>query len=172
MARAPISAFDKAVELLGRRAHFRRELELKLLRRAYAPEEVKETLDRLQALRYLDDERTAETFVETRVERAPAGKPLLRGELFRRGVAKSIAEGALEGVDEEQSAQEAAERFLRRRHRPKESEDDRQKALLRHMASRGFPSHLVRKTLERLGSSLEVPEDACEIEEELEVRES
>jgi len=172
VAKAPVKAFDKAVELLGRRAHFRRELELKLLRRAYGPDEVKEALDRLQALNYIDDERTAETFVETRIERNPAGRPLLRGELFRRGVAKGIAEEALEKVDEEQGAKEAAERFLRRRHRPKESEEDRQKALLRHLASRGFPGHLVRKALERLGSSLDVPEDAFEIEEDLEVQES
>lgn len=163
MGRAAVSCFEKAVELLGRRAHFRRELEQKLLRRAYGPGEVKETLDRLQELRYLDDERTAGAFVEARVERAPAGRPLLRSELVKRGAARTVAEGALEAVDESGAAKEAAERFLRRRQRPNESEADRQKALLRHLASRGFPGHLVRKVMDQVQDELAEAIDAMDV---------
>lgn len=163
------SCFEKAVELLGRRAHFRRELELKLVRRGYEKDEVKATLDRLQDLKYLDEERTAEAFVEARAERAPAGRPLMRSELVRRGAARTVVEGALEGIDEAAAAKVAAERFLRRRHRPAENEQDRQKALLRHLASRGFPGHLVRKVLDALpgglAGELDVVEEAFEIED-------
>lgn len=159
------SCFEKAVELLGRRAHFRRELELKLARRGYALDEVKATLDRLQDLKYIDDEKTAGSFVEARAERAPAGKPLLKNELVRRGAARTVVAGALEGLDEAAAAKEAAERFLRRRQRPSETEEDRQKALLRHLASRGFPGHLVRKVMDELGSELDVVEEAFEIED-------
>lgn len=158
------TCFDKAAELLGRRAHFRRELELKLLRRGFARDEVNAALAKLQELGYLDDEKTAGAFVEARAERAPAGKPLLKSELFRRGAAKGVADGALEGLDETAAAKEAAERFLRRRQRPNESEEDRQKALLRHLATRGFPGHLVRKVLDSLGSEIEVAEEAFEVE--------
>lgn len=160
------TCFEKAADLLGRRAHFRRELEQKLLKRGFEKAEVQETLDRLKELGYLDDERTAEAFVEARAERAPAGKPLLKSELFKRGAAKTVAEGALEGIDEAGAAKEAAERFLRRRQRPKETEEDRQKALLRHLASRGFPGHLVRKVLDELGSEIEVAEEAFEAEDD------
>lgn len=159
------SCFEKAVELLGRRAHFRRELDLKLARRGYSREEIAATLDRLQELKYLDEERTAEAFVEARAERAPAGRPLMRSELVRRGAARTVVEGALEGVDEAAAAKEAAERFLRRRQRPGESQEDRQKALLRHLASRGFPGHLVRKVMDQIGSTLDVVEEAFEIED-------
>ncbi len=73
--------------------------------------------------------------------------------------------GALETIDETQAAKEAASRFLRRRQRPNESEDDRQKALLRHLASRGFAGHLVRKVLDELGSEIEVAEEAFEVDD-------
>lgn len=159
------SCFEKAVELLGRRAHFRRELEQKLLRRGYETDEIAATLGRLEEMKYLDDERTAGAFVEARVERAPAGKPLLKNELAKRGVARTVVDEALAGVDEKEAVKEAAERFLRRRHRPKESAVERQQALLRHLASRGFSGYLARQAMEQLGSEIEMAEEAFELVE-------
>jgi regulatory protein len=116
-------------------------------------------------MKSLDDERTAGAFVEARSERAPAGKPLLKNELARRGVARTIADDALAEIDEKLAAKEAAERFLRRRHRPKETEQERQQALLRHLASRGFSGYLARQAIENLAGGIELAEDAFELEE-------
>lgn len=100
------------------------------------------------------------------MERAPAGKPLLKNELAKRGAARAIVDEALAGVDEKQAVKEAAERFLRRRHRPKETEQERQQALLRHLASRGFSGYLARQAIENLDGGIEPAEDAFELEEE------
>lgn len=163
VGRAPAkSCFEKAVDLLGRRAHFRRELELKLQRRGYENGEIAETLQRLQELKYLDDERTAGAFVEQRAERSPAGKPLLKSELVRRGVTRTLAEEATEGLDEAAAAKEAADRFLRRRLRPKETKEERQQALFRHLAGRGFQSSVIRRAMTAAFQEIELAEEAFE----------
>jgi SOS response regulatory protein OraA/RecX len=102
------------------------------------------------------------------VERAPAGKPLLKNELAKRGAARTIVDEALAGVDEKQAVKEAAERFLRRRHRPKETQQERQQALLRHLASRGFSGYLARQAIENLDSGIALADDAFELVEEAE----
>ena len=51
--------YEKAVQLLASRPHFRRELAGKLLQRGYPADEMEATLDRLTEQGYLDDSATA-----------------------------------------------------------------------------------------------------------------
>jgi len=84
MGEAP-SCYDKAVELLALRPHFRRQLEQKLRQRGYAEDAIAETLARLEAQRYLDDRRLARDFAAQRTERG--------GEGARRAVRADAAAG-------------------------------------------------------------------------------
>lgn len=143
------SSYDKAVQLLARRSHFRRELELKLSRRGYEPEEVEETLGRLEELRLLDDRETAREMVETRLARGPLGRRRLAADLARKGADRDLAHQVLDELlpeDDRPAAREAARRWRERR-----AGDPDPRALARHLARKGFSRRAVLAALEDLG---------------------
>jgi len=129
-----LSAYQKAVQLLGSRPHFRRELQAKLAQRNYPAEEIEEALDRLTGQGYLDDRKTAVAFVEQRLSRSSEGRLRLRAELEKRGAPAEAIEEALAAVPEDdvEPAREAAERWQRLHPRGEPA------ALARHLARKGF----------------------------------
>lgn len=86
------------LRLLGGRAHSRAELQQKLGRRGYTPEEVDAAVARLDELGYVNDLSFAEGLV--RVRSASRGPRALSAELARRGVGRAQADRALAGYDE------------------------------------------------------------------------
>jgi len=139
--RQPVSCHRKALDLLSRRSHFKRELERKLQQRGYDEGEVAETLERLRGEGLLDDQRTARELIRGRLARAPVGRLKLRADLVRRGVAKEIIDEALEAMtpdDDLELVREAAERWRRARERPARGAERNRAALGRHLAGRGF----------------------------------
>ena len=129
-----MSAYQKAVQLLGSRPHFRRELQAKLAQRGFPPEEIEEALDRLAGQGYLDDSKTAAGFVEQRLSRNNEGRVRLRAELEKRGAPAEAIADALAGLPEDdlEPAREAAERWQRLHPRGEPA------ALARHLARKGF----------------------------------
>jgi len=129
-----LTAYQKAVQLLGSRPHFRRELQAKLAQRSYPAEEIEEALDRLAEQGYLDDSKTAVAFVEQRLSRSSEGRLRLRAELEKRGAPAEAIEEALAAVPEDdvEPAREAAERWQRLHPRGEPA------ALARHLARKGF----------------------------------
>jgi regulatory protein len=130
----PATAYQKAVQLLGSRPHFRRELQVKLAQRGFPSEEIEEALDRLTLQGYLDDRKTAVAFVEQRLARSSEGRLRLRAELEKRGAAPDAVDEALAAVPEDdlEPAREAAERWQRLHPRGEPA------ALARHLARKGF----------------------------------
>ncbi|HYO15109.1 MAG TPA: regulatory protein RecX [Thermoanaerobaculia bacterium] len=124
--------YDKAVQLLAARPHFRAELAGKLARRGYPPEEIDAALDRLTEQGYLDEGETAAGFVEGRLARGE-GRARLRAELARRGASEEAIEGALADLPEDDlpAAREAADTWARRG-------GTDLAALARHLARKGF----------------------------------
>lgn len=130
----PPTCYQKALQLLATRAHFRRELEAKLAQRGYPAEEIAAALDRLTEQKYLDDRATARVFVESRQERTSEGRARLRSELLKRGAPEEAIDAALAELtpeDDTPAAREAAERW-----RLKGGVDPR--ALARHLERKGF----------------------------------
>ncbi|HEX9730566.1 MAG TPA: regulatory protein RecX [Thermoanaerobaculia bacterium] len=129
------SCYNKALDLLSRRPHFRRELAAKLAGRGFEDDEVDDALDRLEAKALLDDRRTARDFVAHRLAREPLGRWRLLAELDRRGAPEGAAQEAVDAVypdDEGALAAAAAERWRRRTARATSA------ALARHLERRGF----------------------------------
>jgi regulatory protein len=128
-------AYDKAVQLLAGRPHFRRELQVKLAQRKFPSEEIEQALDRLAGLGYLDDRKTALSFVEQRLSRNAEGRLRLKAELEKRGAppeAVSEALAALVPEDDLVPARDAAARWTRLHPRGKGS------SLAQHLARKGF----------------------------------
>ena len=146
MATGP-SCYLKAVELLARRPHFARELAVKLARRRFPPEEIRETLERLEREGYLDDRRAAVELAASRLARGPVGVRRLRAELKRRGAPAEAIEEALEGrgnAAELAAAREAARRWRRGGRREGA-------ALARHLDRKGFARGAILTVLEEEG---------------------
>lgn len=147
--RQPVSCYDKALDLLSRRSHFRRELAFKLRRREYDDEVIEATLGRLEEKGFLDDLATAREWVASRLSRGPEGRLRLLAGLLRKGASHELAEEALGGLDSEQEselAHQAAERW-RLRQGPAEDRSERA-TLARHLERRGFPGHVIVSVLD------------------------
>jgi regulatory protein len=128
-----VGSYDKAVQLLAARPHFRRELEAKLRQRGFPGEEIEEALSRLTEQGYLDDRAAARSFVESRAAKGE-GRARLKAELVKRGAPEEAIEDALSELTDEDDlprAREAADTWRR-----KGGTDPR--ALARHLDRKGF----------------------------------
>ncbi len=148
--------FSKALDLLSRRPHFRRELEQKLLRRDFASDEVEEALDRATERGFLDDLECAREFARVRVERRHEGPAKLLATLTRRGsdsdmARQVVAEHFADG--ESKQLKTAASRWLDRNpwHRER---------LARHLKGKGFSGGAILSALESLRTQAEVGGEA------------
>ena len=92
------SVRETAMNLLARREHSRRELRDKLLLRGYEDDEITPALQRLSREGLLSDERFAESFIHSRMQRG-SGPVKIRAELRQRGVADEIIAGLLDERD-------------------------------------------------------------------------
>jgi regulatory protein len=165
-----ISAYDRALRLLGQRQHFRADLRRKLVAKGHEAEEIDAALARCASEGYLDDEATARAFVAERQGRRGLGRARIAAELRRHGAAGEAVSAALAEVnddDERQRAASAAARWQRlHRDRPATLDSlarrERDAALGRHLASKGFSRAVIVAALRANGDGAA----AAEIEAE------
>jgi len=145
-------AAARALLLLARSQHTLRDLRLKLERRRYSPGAIRRVLERLEELGYLDDARAADTWVERRLERHPAGRASLLAGLGRHGVSRETAEEAVDAHLPLHAEEEVARRVLRKLYPSEEAREnlargpERDRAM-RKLLARGFSRASARKAL-------------------------
>jgi regulatory protein len=88
---------DAAARFLEARPRSVAEVERKLGGMGYRPPLVREVVERLVQLGYLDDEAFARSWVESRDRASPRGEHALRRELSLRGVDRALVDEVLEG---------------------------------------------------------------------------
>ena len=136
------SAYDKALGLLARREHSRKELKTKLRLGGYDGDEAVDALDRLGAQNYQDDDRFAEVLLRSRMGQG-YGPLRLRVELKSHGVSDARIRELLEAADADWDALAAA--LLRRRYGAAGSADYTERARrAQFLLRRGFPTATVR----------------------------
>ncbi len=129
---SPDELFLYALRVLGARAYSESVLRQKLARRA-KPEVVDAVLQRIKALRYLDDRQFAEGYARLYAGKWGAAK--LRRALLQKGVARSIVDRVLaEQESQNDPVQEAVALLDRYQSRHK---GDRPKAI-RFLVNRGY----------------------------------
>jgi regulatory protein len=133
---------EKAVELLARREHSSAELHRKLRERSFSAGTIREVLQELRERSWLDDERFARLYAETRLRRKPMGASKLSEELQRKGVPRAITERTVEEFCTDEYQREAVERAAEKARR--RVGDEREK-LLRSLLNRGFAMEYIRK---------------------------
>ena len=95
MGKQSLSIFDHALFLLSHREHAKKELERKLKMKGYDEEEISATILKLEEINYLNDDRFAEIFVRSRINK-PLGENRIFQELIQKGVDKDTAKYAIE----------------------------------------------------------------------------
>lgn len=140
--------FDKAIELLARRPHFRRELASKLLTRGFDHDEVESVLDRVDDRGLLDDRQNAEILATGSLKRKGFGPRRMRATLESKGVDRELALTVVgEIFPNRESEVEAARiavqrwRFSRREERAKVG---------RHLERKGYSTGVVLQVLDEL----------------------
>jgi len=137
------SAYDKALGLLARREHSRKELQAKLRQGGYEGEEAGAAIDRLGEQRYQDDERFAEALLRSRIAQG-YGPVRLRVELKSHGLADTRIRELLDGAEADWDASAATQ--LRRRYGSAGAGDPAERARrAQFLLRRGFVAATVRR---------------------------
>jgi regulatory protein len=153
---ARLSCHERALRLLSVRARSRRELEARLLRAGFEPDEVAEELRRLQEVGLVDDARFAAQFAEQAVTRRLQGSRAVGAALAARGVDRRAIEEALAevgGDDGERLDRVASRRAARLSSLPSETAYRR---LVSFLVRRGYEPSAARAAAAR---ALDAPAD-------------
>ena len=128
----------RALALLSRAAHSRWDLARKLGARGFSAEAVRDAVDRMGELGYLDDRAFAEGWVRFRMSARKEGwKALYRG-LLRKGIARSLAAEVVEAGCPFEEELDTARRL---------SEGLEPKRAIRVLSARGFRSRAIARVL-------------------------
>jgi regulatory protein len=140
------SAYDKALGMLARREHSRRELRTRLDRVGYDEDEAVAALDRLGDQQYQSDDRFAGMLVRSRISQG-YGPARIRAELRSHGVVDALVRASLEAADVDWDALAAAQ--LRRRYGGRAAIDARERARrVQFLLRRGFAAATVRAVIQ------------------------
>ena len=95
------TARDRALRLLGTRWRSRAELERRLLKAGFEPEEISAALEDLAAAGLVDDRRFAEELVRSRARGRLLGDRAIQAALAASGVDPGLRQEALRGAGDE-----------------------------------------------------------------------
>jgi regulatory protein len=124
------------------------EVEAKLARSGFEPEQVRDAIERLRALGYVDDARYARLFVTDKRLLDAWGSERIGRELARHGVERGLIEAALEEQAGEGGELERAVAVIERRwERPPHDRRERDRAL-GVLLRKGYDSTLALEALE------------------------
>lgn len=140
--RPQATAYGKALGLLARREHSRRELARKLDQKGFEADEAGAALEQLQRQSYQSDERFAQLLVRSRVSQGQGPRRML-AELRTHGIVDDAARAALDAEGADWAA--LAQRVYRRRYGVRPAQDlqeARRRAAF--LLRRGFDAATVR----------------------------
>jgi regulatory protein len=142
-------AYDKALSLLVRREHSRRELKSKLVQRGFDARETDDAIERLQGKDFQNDARFGEMLVRTRLEGGYGARWII-AELRTHGIAEEAANVLIE--DALPDWPELARRQLRRRYGERPPRDFAERAKRGNfLLRRGFDAATVKLAIHAQG---------------------
>lgn len=107
-----------ALNYLSYSDRFSKEVIQRLKREGFTKEEIDSTIERLKNYGYLNDKKTAEEFIRSKIGKG-WGPERIKIEILRRGVPEDEAENSVKAifseVDEQEMIMKLAEKFLKKR---------------------------------------------------------
>ena len=125
------------MDLLARREHSRLELYQKLKKKKFEPNIINAELDKLSDEGLQSDERFAEAFLRSRIDKGK-GPNIILSELLQRGVDELLVSNVLESISEGQWCEVAYETMNKKLGNESELDYDKQLKLMKFLNNRGF----------------------------------
>lgn len=148
-----VATYDRALNLLAFRARSAQELRRRLIQKGEPAERVDKVIARLRDVGLVNDADFARQLTRSKMA-AGASRRRVHQELFKRGVAREVADQAVEEVleDEGLSDADSIERVARKKWRTliKLDEPTRRRRLYAFLARRGFDSDEVSRVVRQL----------------------
>jgi regulatory protein len=142
------SCLDVALRYLSYRPRSEWEIRKHLEKKGFSPTSVQAVLLSLREQKLVDDVAFAEFWKTNRESFSPRSRAMLRSELRRKGIAQDIVAEVIQGVDEEASAYEAAQKRARR-FATSDYEGFR-RGLAAFLRQRGFTYEVAQQTINHL----------------------
>ena len=137
--------YNKALDLLSRREHSRKELYLKLLKRYESKEDINSALDKLEENNLLSDSRFADEYVQAR-RRKGFGPIKITVELEKRGVEELLISNEINKFDDWDNL---AELSFKKRFPDGASKDFKQLQKQKNfLINKGFTFHQIESVLD------------------------
>jgi len=149
------AAKQKAYRLLSMRPHSEKELEKKLREKGFPAVVIKEALEKLHDLKYLNDESFAFGWARDLAVNKLRGNRKIIASLREKGVAPQLIDGAIDAARLEISEEEAIAVLVRKKAAKKKltTFDIKEKQrIFQSLMGRGFPPGLI---LNKLGKAVE-----------------
>ena len=145
------STYERALDMLEAHARAADELRRLLLKKGEPPHEVDAAIERLHIAGLLDDANFARQLTRSKALGAGLSRRRIQQELTKRGVAREIADGAIEEVFDEEGVDEdvSIERVARKKLRMLAKVDDatRKRRLYGFLARRGYDHEDIQRVL-------------------------
>jgi regulatory protein len=141
-------AYQQAVHFLDYRPRSSVEVRRNLEKHGIPEDVIDSVIQRLEGSSLLNDARFAELWVENRSDFRPRSRRALTVELRQRGVDRQVIEQALEDLDEEALAYQAALKQVRKLHNLEALEFRRK--LAGFLARRGFGYEVIKPVVDKI----------------------
>jgi regulatory protein len=139
-------ALQRAYRLLTLRAHSAHEIEKKLRERGFPTTVIKEALEKLHDLKYLDDGSFAFQWTRNLAANKLWGNRKIFASLQEKGIAAHLIGKAIEDVRQEISEEEAVSLLIKKKITGKKinlQDVKDKKRILQNLLAKGFPAGLI-----------------------------
>jgi regulatory protein len=163
-AAAALQTYDRALNMLAFQARSARDLRRRLVQKGEPAEYVDRAIERLTAYGFLDDAQFARQLARSKVASQGASKRRLQQEMFKRGVARELADEAIAEVYEDEQVDEGTlvEAVARKKVRSlaKLDPEARRRRLYAFLARRGYEGEAIRRAMRAVLDAAEAEEAA------------
>jgi regulatory protein len=156
-------AFQQALLFLSYRARSESEIRKNLLKHEIPEAAIEQTLERLRQDGLANDDQFAQAWVENRNTFRPRSRRMMAMELKQKGLAEEAIQSAIQDVDDEASAYEAAHKRATR-YKGLEWNDFRRK-LSEFLARRGYTYGVIAPVVTRIWKETHADEHHFEEED-------
>jgi regulatory protein len=139
-------AYAAALAYLGAKPRTRKEIERYLARKELDEEAIRETADRLERERYIDDTDYAQAFARQRAGHAK-GRLLIKQELQQRGIDRQAAAEAIAALDPEAESLAALKAASKKWKLLKGEPNERRHKLAQFLMRRGYTGEIIREAI-------------------------
>jgi regulatory protein len=146
-----LAVYDRALNMLASQGRSSRDLRRRLVQKGEPAPLVDQAIERLTRIGLLDDAQFARSLARSKAVGQGASKRRVQQEMFKRGVARDVADEAIDEVftEEEVDESENAEAAARKKLRTLSGVDaeTKRRRLYGFLARRGYAPDAIRATL-------------------------